>query len=1539
MRSVIKNILTGEEYELLHRRTDSEEDIRLYSNRVSETVINNESNISGDDDSLLLSDLGDDDSGEFQLEFGQEDDNLSSLFDELVPNQSNKSDKSEDEEDFITDMESEEEESSKNEIMTDIWHNLQSDGGLPEELKLEQVESKLKDSNEDVNEDEDESYQEEITATTSKLIESVQAIVNIKNYEISPTGLTVSLRHKNETKNIIDGDRVVEYDYQKRVRKSLSKVNLRCIQTGEIVTVSLRDNMTIKNQEALVLSNGDYMQFEESPNSKLKKKDYLMYNKKGEILLKDVEIKALKSKLPTELEIFYKLNPKGETLVDTKKFTKLDKEPYKNIYDTHTKGFDGDEKERMEFFADFLQRELALRQYKTTIQLPVTTLSVSVNLKEKKYFGNEYLAQELSVHVNEVLNLTKDTVGNENTGGMLISLKGQTVQMHQYTIKNSSRTFKEYTTLQGALILREYTNTKQNLLIQVYPSENIRLTPYSQAHYNCAFGLSSDGKKIQNFNQSILKLAHLPKISHFRQFLNLNYLDWMEADIIDTPNKLYDMADTIKHLPPEHLFGYDAETTGLEFFMQLSEKRCDRLVTHSLSWRDNQAVIIPVRMRYCQNIPIELINEIVKPILETRRILAHNGQADVRFNIPDGIDLNLREDTMILIKHLIPFINKASGIGFKRALDDLIKAWRGYDMIDLQKYVFGPAGVKFDFSILNEDYLTAYGCPDTMLMRLMFPVLRAKLGALQEDAYLEHVQFARNNAKYCTWPGIGVDISEIERDKANELEVLAEIESKIYELTNKTPETFNIKSAPQKRNILYGYFNVPSDQMIRTKEGDLPTDKNALKKIKAVKSPINTGLFTEDIVDSHGTQICNKDDLNRMKYPIAELLLKHSDLSKNITSYYNGMLNNTLEGVYNPQYKDGHTDTWRSTDRLQITKKGIKMYMGAYSDEYAFADADFAAEEVRLAFNLAGDLKLINVLKNWKNDPHTATASSIFEVPAQYVTKEQRNAGKTSNFGIIYGMSGKTLAKRIANKDFISEEEEAWGIMCYNKFATNNKKVMDMIQINRAFVRENGFFINQLGCKMIYHQVVDVDDFRQRVFEEDPEIYKNYLSPQGYGLIPKFDEQKYRENVGSLATISGNYPIQSWAGAILMKCYNKMCQLIKEWGLEGKVFLPLHVHDEIGAVYHKSVHPIVIMKLFKEAMETEFDFPYPTAKLFIGVGYGKSWGEAKDDKHEIVPGCQDELVEEYDSGKYDSLEIVGSNHADYMQRRLEDYMIRESYKCFEHMVNDRKFVISEMIETIANHLWLPKKMGETFGKKTKRFDGIKFMEDKLCSDGKYRTDIPKASSYIKLICSLYGFNEDEFVIEDGNFDGVESVDTSSLDDFMANSYPHPNILITSSSVELLTVNIPIKNRPVALKYLAQFDVGEDKGKPLYVKSSIKKEKSTIYLMGLPPTIKEDLDQAIFKGILVQHIELPKIGELPFSIDVENYSMNIDGDLLWSKFGEKKYNEFFQILGEYRGESYKIKYKTSQVDSQLEWGLSYIGDTLYDRLVNVLLDRK
>lgn len=86
----------------------------------------------------------------------------------------------------------------------------------------------------------------------------------------------------------------------------------------------------------------------------------------------------------------------------------------------------------------------------------------------------------------------------------------------------------------------------------------------------------------------------------------------------------------------------------------------------------------------------------------------------------------------------------------------------------------------------------------------------------------------------------------------------------------------------------------------------------------------------------------------------------------------------------------------------------------------------------RLAKDANGHIKGIQVSSIWmeerdiviRNEPvdiHVQTASKLFNVPPQKVTKEQRRAGKAFNFKATYGMSqGKSFAQLL-------EEEIAKG--------------------------------------------------------------------------------------------------------------------------------------------------------------------------------------------------------------------------------------------------------------------------------------------------------------------------------------------------------------------------------------------------------------------------------------------------------------------------------------------------------------------------------
>jgi DNA polymerase I len=72
--------------------------------------------------------------------------------------------------------------------------------------------------------------------------------------------------------------------------------------------------------------------------------------------------------------------------------------------------------------------------------------------------------------------------------------------------------------------------------------------------------------------------------------------------------------------------------------------------------------------------------------------------------------------------------------------------------------------------------------------------------------------------------------------------------------------------------------------------------------------------------------------------------------------------------------------------------------------------ADYSQIELRLAASIAKDRSFIEAFKDGA-DIHRRTAAEMWDIEEHEVTKEQRYAAKAINFGILYGIGARALAK------------------------------------------------------------------------------------------------------------------------------------------------------------------------------------------------------------------------------------------------------------------------------------------------------------------------------------------------------------------------------------------------------------------------------------------------------------------------------------------------------------------------------------------------
>jgi len=161
-------------------------------------------------------------------------------------------------------------------------------------------------------------------------------------------------------------------------------------------------------------------------------------------------------------------------------------------------------------------------------------------------------------------------------------------------------------------------------------------------------------------------------------------------------------------------------------------------------------------------------------------------------------------------------------------------------------------------------------------------------------------------------------------------------------------------------------------------------------------------------------------ELNKLrgKHPIIELIEKTRELAK-LKNTYIDVLPKLMDdrGRVHTTFNQDIAVTGRlSSTNPNLQNIPIRSELGRRIREAFITDgdkilvaADYSQFELRLAAALAGDQSMISDF-NSDIDIHIKTASEIYGVPIDDVTKAQRRNAKVINFGILYGMSPHGLS-------------------------------------------------------------------------------------------------------------------------------------------------------------------------------------------------------------------------------------------------------------------------------------------------------------------------------------------------------------------------------------------------------------------------------------------------------------------------------------------------------------------------------------------------
>ena len=384
--------------------------------------------------------------------------------------------------------------------------------------------------------------------------------------------------------------------------------------------------------------------------------------------------------------------------------------------------------------------------------------------------------------------------------------------------------------------------------------------------------------------------------------------------------------------------------------------------------------------------------------------------------------------------------------------------------------------------------------------------------------------------------GIRVDKEYLKVVEVELKKKMDELEKNIYEDAG---EEFNIMSPSQLARVLFVDMGIKYPK--RVKDNKYSTSKDILDKIIS-------------------------------EHPIVDKILEYRTLSKLYTNYAVGL---SQEVRNDGRIHTIFTQTLTRTGRLSSISPNLqniparsdfsKLIRKAFipDDDSFLLSSDYSQVELRVFASISNEKNLIDAFREGK-DIHAKTASEIFGVPIDKVTKDMRRNAKAVNFGILYGISSFGLS-----------EDLGIDIKQAKEFIDNYLKTFPGIQAfmekEKADAYKNGYVKTLMN--------------RKRVVEELKS--KNYM---------------IRSSGERMAL---NTPIQGTAADILKKAMVEIYNEFNKRGLKSKMLI--QVHDELVFNVLKSELDEVT-NIVRDIMENTFVLSVP---LKVDIEYGNNWYEAK----------------------------------------------------------------------------------------------------------------------------------------------------------------------------------------------------------------------------------------------------------------------------------------------------------------------------------------
>ena len=572
-------------------------------------------------------------------------------------------------------------------------------------------------------------------------------------------------------------------------------------------------------------------------------------------------------------------------------------------------------------------------------------------------------------------------------------------------------------------------------------------------------------------------------------------------------------------------FAFDTETTGLDF-------NDAEIVGISFTIKKGSGYYVPLSVNF--NEAKEQLHKFQSLFSDNSKLkIAQNLKFDLHMLKTYGIEIAFPiYDTM-----LSHFLLDADA---KHGLDAMAQRYLNYDTVKFEELV-GKGVRKISIRDVALEKLKDYAAEDTDIAFQLYENLNKELIEISKLTEL---------AKNVEFPLIYV-LADMERKGVSlDTDFLHEYSKELAIEQEKFQEAvfeeagvrFNLESPKQLGEVLFEKMKIPYTEK-KTKTGQYGTGEEVLSKLVKEYSIAKNIMEYRELTKLKSTYV---DALPQMIHPKTGRI--HTSFNQTIAS--TGRLSSTKPNLQNIPIR---------TERGRKIRKAFNVP----SDEYVLLSADYSQIELRVIAAMSGDETMIEAFKN-NQDIHKLTASKVYGIPFDEVTKEQRSNAKVVNFGIIYGVSAFGLSQQTT----LSMAEAKDMIQNYFKTYPRIKEYMDgQIKIGQ----EKGYVETILGRRRYLRDINSRNAMHRGIWER----------------------------------IAINAPIQGSAADMIKLAMLDIHKKFKAEHLESA--MTLQVHDELVFEVHKpeleKVKEIVIFSM-ENAIS---DLPLPIIAEF---GTGKNWLEA-----------------------------------------------------------------------------------------------------------------------------------------------------------------------------------------------------------------------------------------------------------------------------------------------------------------------------------------